>query len=69
LASATLTFFSATGVANRSTAMRVPPRVIESVFRPAPESLTLISSGALPMTSASGVTRICGGCVSKRARQ
>ena len=69
LASATLTFFSATGAANFSAAMLLSPSVIDSDFSPAPASVTLISSGALPITSASGVSRTCGGCDSKRGRR
>jgi hypothetical protein len=69
LASATLSFFSPTGAANCSAAMLRSPNVIDSDFRPAPASVTLISSGALPITSVSGVSRICGACDSKRGRR
>src|SRR5882672_661809 len=48
-----------------------PP--VESVavtdFRPAPRSLTTISMGASPSTSASGASRICGGSRSKRGHR
>jgi hypothetical protein len=69
LASATLTFFSATGDANSSAAMLVSPSLIESDFSPDPASATVISSGALPTTSASGLSRTTGGCDSKCGRK
>jgi hypothetical protein len=73
LARDTLSVFSATGTSNFSEARTVsaPPEesVTESDLRPLPASSTVISSGALPIASPSGATRICGGCDSKRGRR
>src|SRR5688572_24428991 len=73
LVARTAIFCSGTGWANCSVAIgwSVPPddRVAVTDFSPAPLSLTTISSGAVPSTSASGASRICGASRSKRGHR
>src|SRR5262247_3301290 len=72
-ASATAIFFSPTGWANCSVARFCSVLPCDSVtakdFKPVPLSVTWISTGATPTTSASGDTAICGGSDSKRGRR
>ena len=61
--------FGGAGALVYKTSADAASSVIDSDFRPAPASSTVISSGAAPITSASGASRTCGGCDSKRGRK